>query len=62
MPTAIIQSKTDYVVPENVAQYMKKEMGDLHAKVHILTTQGHFPQLTAHSMLLKVLKHVSINE
>jgi len=57
VPTTIIQSKTDYIVPENVALCKKQEMGDRHAKVHILTTQGHFPQSTAHSMLLKVLKH-----
>lgn len=57
VPTSIIQSKKDMVVPESVAFYMKRRLG-APAKVTILDTQGHFPQLTVYPLLLKVLRGV----
>lgn len=57
VPTFIIQSEIDYIVPKSVAFYIKRELGG-PAEVEILKTEGHFPQLTADPMLLKVLKQV----
>ncbi|PRQ44382.1 putative alpha/Beta hydrolase [Rosa chinensis] len=57
VPTSIIQSKKDMVVPESVAFYMKRMLG-APAEVTILDTQGHFPQLTVYPLLLKVLKGI----
>ncbi|KAM1948219.1 hypothetical protein ACFX15_008436 [Malus domestica] len=54
VPSSIIQSRKDFIVPKSVAFYMKKKLGG-PAKVKILNT-GHFPQLTAYLLLLKVLK------
>lgn len=60
LPSTIIQSEKDPVVPKSVAFYMKTKLGGGggHAKVKILKTQGHFPQLTVYPLLLKVLKRV----
>lgn len=55
VPCTIIQSKKDFVVPKFVAFYMEKKLG-VSARVKILKTRGHFPQLTAYHLLLKVLK------
>ncbi|TQE10818.1 hypothetical protein C1H46_003518 [Malus baccata] len=55
VPSSIIQSRKDFIVPKSVAFYMKKKLGG-PAKVKILNTEGHFPQLTAYLLLLKVLK------
>ncbi|CAN1133834.1 Strigolactone esterase D14 [Linum perenne] len=55
VPASIIQSKEDLFVPEFVGHYMKKNLGG-SAKLKFLKTQGHFPQLTAHHLLLKALK------
>lgn len=57
----IIQSERDRVVPKSVAFYMKSKLGGgggghAIAKVKILKTQGHLPQLTVYRLLLKVLK------
>lgn len=60
-PSTIIQSEKDPVVPKSVAFYMKTKLGGGaggHAKVKILRTQGHLPQLTVYPLLLKVLKRV----
>uniref|UniRef100_A0A5B7A6D0 AB hydrolase-1 domain-containing protein n=1 Tax=Davidia involucrata TaxID=16924 RepID=A0A5B7A6D0_DAVIN len=57
VPSTIIQSEKDIVVPESVAFYMKRKLGG-HARVKILKTQGHFPQLTAYPLLLHVLKRL----
>lgn len=59
VPCTIIQSKKDYIVPEFVAHYMKEKLGG-HARVEILKTQGHFPHLTAYSLILKAMKRVHI--
>ncbi|KAL0405048.1 UNVERIFIED_CONTAM: putative esterase KAI2 [Sesamum radiatum] len=55
VPSTIIQSEKDIIVPESVAFYMKRRVG-APAKVIILKTQGHFPQLTVPNLLLRVLK------
>ncbi|KAF7804183.1 strigolactone esterase D14-like [Senna tora] len=55
VPCTIIQSRKDIIVPESVAFYMNKKLG-AKSKVRILGTKGHFPQLTAYPLLLKVLK------
>lgn len=55
VPSSIIQSRKDFVVPKTVAFYMKKRLGG-PARVKILNTEGHFPQLTVYPLLLKVLK------
>ncbi|KAM1109347.1 hypothetical protein EV1_008858 [Malus domestica] len=55
VPSSIIQSRKDFIVPKSVAFYMKKKLGG-PAKVKIINTEGHFPQLTAYLLLLKVLK------
>lgn len=56
-PSTIIQSEKDPIVPESVSFYMKSKLSG-HAKVKILKSEGHFPQLTAYPLLLKVLKSV----
>lgn len=58
VPCTIIQSRKDIIVPESVAVYMKRKVGDDHARVEILETEGHLPQLTAYPLLLDILKRV----
>jgi pimeloyl-ACP methyl ester carboxylesterase len=58
VPCTIIQSKKDVVVPKSVAFYMKRKLAGGRARVKILNTEGHFPQLTAYPLLLKVLQRV----
>lgn len=53
-PTTIIPTRKDNIVPKFVASYIKSKMG-CHAKLKILNSDGHFPQLTAYPQLLKVL-------
>ncbi|KAI4300633.1 hypothetical protein L6164_033987 [Bauhinia variegata] len=55
VPCTIIQSRKDYIVPKSVAFYIKRHLG-FHSTVKILKTQGHFPQLAAYHLLVKVLK------
>ncbi|CAN0927522.1 Strigolactone esterase D14 [Linum grandiflorum] len=55
VPTSIIQSREDLFVPKFVGHYMKKNLGR-PAKLKFLNTEGHFPQLTAHHLVLKALK------
>ncbi|KAL5720139.1 hypothetical protein ACHQM5_012834 [Ranunculus cassubicifolius] len=57
VPCTIIQSEKDIDVPLSVVHYMKRKLGD-YAKVEIMETEGHLPMLTAHAMLLEVLKRV----
>ncbi|KAI5560614.1 hypothetical protein POPTR_016G062700v4 [Populus trichocarpa] len=61
VPCTIIQSKRDPIVPNSVAYYMKRNLNG-HARVKILDTGGHFPQLTAYNLLLKVLKRFLVND
>ncbi|KAF9664809.1 hypothetical protein SADUNF_Sadunf16G0056700 [Salix dunnii] len=55
VPCTIIQSKRDPIVPNSVAYYMKRKLNG-HARIRILDNRGHFPQLTAYNLLLKVLR------
>ncbi|KAK6941976.1 Alpha/beta hydrolase fold-1 [Dillenia turbinata] len=57
VPSTIIQSKKDIIVPNPVAFYMKRRLGG-HAKVEILDTEGHFPQLSVPSLLINVLRKI----
>ena len=57
VPCTIIQGTNDMVVPTSVAHYMQHEMKG-KAMVEIIESDGHFPQLTAHRMLLEVLDRV----
>ncbi|WVZ07714.1 hypothetical protein V8G54_021060 [Vigna mungo] len=51
----IIQTRKDPIVPVNVSFYMNKKLGT-PSKLKILEVPGHFPQLTASTLLLQVLK------
>ncbi|CAL1372306.1 unnamed protein product [Linum trigynum] len=59
VPCSVIQSREDLFVPEFVGHYMQKNLGGA-AKVQFLKAQGHFPQLTAHRLLLKALKKLHL--
>ncbi|KAL3632384.1 hypothetical protein CASFOL_025368 [Castilleja foliolosa] len=62
VPTTIIQSQNDAVVPNPVAQYMQEKLGaQANAKLRILNATGHFLQLTDPALLVQVLIEV-INE
>lgn len=56
VPSFIIQSRKDMVVPQFVAFYMKMKLGYRFAKVEFLETEGHFPHLTAYPLLLNALR------
>ena len=60
VPSFIIQSRKDAVVPKSVAFYIKMKLGSF-ASVKILETEGHFPHLTAYHLLLKALKKALIS-
>ncbi|KAL5708520.1 hypothetical protein ACHQM5_019309 [Ranunculus cassubicifolius] len=57
VPCTIIQSDNDINVPLSVVYDMKRRLGD-YTRVEIIATEGHFPMLTAHAMLLGVLNRV----
>ncbi|KAJ0961501.1 hypothetical protein J5N97_002005 [Dioscorea zingiberensis] len=57
VPCTIIQCSNDIVVPMSVAKYMQSKIKG-KASVEIIETDGHFPQLTAHEMLINVLDRV----
>ncbi|KAB1222436.1 hypothetical protein CJ030_MR2G028764 [Morella rubra] len=57
VPCTIIQSRKDVIVPQPVAFYMKRKLRG-HVGLEILKTEGHFPQLTAFPLLLKVVERV----
>ncbi|XP_027176816.1 strigolactone esterase D14-like [Coffea eugenioides] len=57
MRSTIIQPEKDIFVPLSVPRYMKKK---LHAQLIILGISGHFPQLTAYALLLRVIKNLLI--
>ncbi|KAL3534004.1 hypothetical protein ACH5RR_007525 [Cinchona calisaya] len=57
--SSIIQTEKDIFDPLPVAYYMKKRLGyAAHAKLIILRTSGHFPQLTAYCQVLRAIKRV----
>ncbi|GFP84149.1 probable strigolactone esterase d14 [Phtheirospermum japonicum] len=59
VPSTIIQSKEDIIVPKSVAYYIKRKLG-APARVRVLKTKGHFPHLTVPSRLLRVLKKIKV--
>lgn len=54
VPCSIIQGTNDIVVPVSVAHYMKSRMKG-KARVEIIDSDGHFPQLTSPRMLLNII-------
>lgn len=54
VPCTIIQGSNDMVVPTSVAHYMQHKMKG-KTMVETIESDGHFPQLTAHHMLLELL-------
>ncbi|XP_008775243.2 strigolactone esterase D14-like [Phoenix dactylifera] len=57
VPCTIIQGTNDIVVPTSVARYIQHKMKG-KAMVEIIRFDGHFPQLTAHQMLMEALDRV----
>ncbi|XP_042475849.1 strigolactone esterase D14-like [Macadamia integrifolia] len=57
VPCTIVQTTNDIVVPLSVVYYMQKKIKG-KTTVEILEADGHFPQLTAHQLLLDVLDRV----
>ncbi|KAL8142866.1 hypothetical protein V2J09_015898 [Rumex salicifolius] len=57
VPTTVIESEVDVIVPAFVARYLQKNIGG-KPSLNILPVEGHFPQLTAHALLLSVLRKV----
>lgn len=60
LPCTIIQCINDIVVPNSVANFMQSKIKG-KTSIEIIETDGHFPQLTAHEMLIKVLQSVIIS-
>lgn len=56
-PCTIIQTTSDFVVPDSVAYYMQKKIKG-KSTVEFVKADGHFPQLTAHLEFLDVLGRV----
>ncbi|KAL9256258.1 Strigolactone esterase D14-like protein [Drosera capensis] len=55
VPCIIVQTTNDIVVPVSVGYYMQEKMIKGKTKVENIDCYGHFPQLTAHELLLAVL-------
>ncbi|XP_068649401.1 probable esterase KAI2 [Aristolochia californica] len=56
-PCNIIQATNDIVVPVSVSHYMQQKLKS-KASVEIIEADGHFPQLTAHELLIQILDRV----
>lgn len=56
-PCNIIQSRVDAAVPDSVAKYMQSKMS-VKCEIDIVDTEGHFPQLTAHTQFIGVLDRI----
>lgn len=54
-PCTIIQPSNDIVVPNSVAEFMKKKIKLGKSRVETVETDGHFPQLTAHVQFNELL-------
>lgn len=54
-PCTIIQPTNDIVVPNSIAEFMKKKIKLGKSTVEIVEADGHFPQLTAHVQFNEVL-------
>ncbi|KAG9459332.1 hypothetical protein H6P81_003840 [Aristolochia fimbriata] len=57
-PCSIIQATNDLVAPVSVSYYMQKKLIKSKATVEIIETDGHFPQLSAPQLFIKVLDRV----
>ncbi|KAJ4953704.1 hypothetical protein NE237_030536 [Protea cynaroides] len=57
VPCTVVQTSNDIVVPISVGYYMQKKIKG-KTTVEIIEADGHFPQLTAHQLLLDVLDRV----
>lgn len=56
VPCTIIQTTDDFAVPVSVGQYMQSKMRE--ASLEIIVAGGHFPQLTAHDLVIEILGRV----
>ncbi|XP_073156750.1 strigolactone esterase D14 [Henckelia pumila] len=54
VPCHIIQTTNDVVVPSSVTEFMRRKIRGKH-EVHLIDTDGHFPQLTSPLEFLDVL-------
>jgi len=54
VPCHVVQCQKDIVVPLEVAEYMRRNLGGW-ASVEILQVHGHFPQMTTPELLIPVL-------
>ncbi|XP_077225566.1 putative esterase KAI2 [Tasmannia lanceolata] len=57
VPCTIIQTTNDVVVPISVSHYMKSKIKG-KTSIEIIEADGHFPQLTAHQLLIDALDRV----
>lgn len=57
VPCYIIQTRNDVVVPNSVTKFMMSKIKGKH-EVHIIDTDGHFPQLTAPLEFLEVFDRI----
>ncbi|XP_073062558.1 strigolactone esterase D14-like [Primulina eburnea] len=57
VPCDIIQTRNDIVVPNSVTEFMNSKIKGKH-EVHIIDTDGHFPQLTAPLEFLEVFDRI----
>ncbi|CAN6456348.1 unnamed protein product [Victoria cruziana] len=55
IPSTIVQTQKDMVVPVSVAQYLHENLGG-ESSVVILPVEGHMPQLTAPTLLLTAVE------
>lgn len=60
-PCTIIHTARDLVVPDSVPIFMQNKIKGESTIEIIDTTEGHFPQLTAHKQFLDVLDKVLIS-
>ncbi|KAL8040658.1 hypothetical protein ABFX02_10G112200 [Erythranthe guttata] len=61
VPCHIIQTRNDAVVPSSVPKYIQSKIMNGKCHVDIIDTDGHFPQLTAHTQFLEVLSRILVS-
>lgn len=57
VPSTIVQTTNDIVVPMPVVHYMERKMKG-KASVEVIEADGHFPQLTCHQFLIDALDRI----
>ncbi|KAH9324522.1 hypothetical protein KI387_004700 [Taxus chinensis] len=63
VPCLVIQSKKDIIAPLFVAEYLKTHLGRKgKTQVEILQTQGHFPQLSIPSLVIRAFQRIILTE